>query len=485
MKKNLLTILLFVNLGFCIGQPFTKKYIMAFHTCASGACAGPSQHQTYLAESNDGATWTLVPNYTTYLGSVPDLVTRGNKLYIYNPGKVTRYDKTTNTWSAATTVSVTLSSVTQNYVDPSPILDANNKIVLFYLNSTGLSGDPATCSSYPCTKYFDSAIEVDGSDGTQFTQQAGHRYQVTINSGTASDPDIFTNGSTYYLYISRGNNTSVHTSTSLHGTYTDVSGLTNSYITTQGGIPAGIWDGTQFQTFVHANVGSTVIRRQAHAGFTSQLNSMSTIITGNGFGFGSNSTAESPGVTENGFLTLPINMISFDAVKKENSVVLKWKTAASSRPVFFDIERMNNGGNFESIGTKNGTIEPTETEYSFTDYSLIDGNCFYRIKQTDANGEISYTKVIMIDLKTIIKPILSITPSFVQQNINMQYKSYKTETVKWVVTDVTGKTLLNQNWQTEAGIMAKNIDVTNLKTGVYFLSLFTQGQTLTQKFVKQ
>jgi hypothetical protein len=175
-----------------ISQPFTKRYIMSFLTC-DAACNGFNDHMVTLAESDDGTNWSPVPNFTPYNGSVPDVIIRGSKLYVYTPGKVKRYDKAASSWDAGSVFVTDSSGGMVQYVDPSAYIDSAGRIVLFFLNSTGtpMGQDPAGCQTYPCVKYFDSATEINGSDGTQFVKNSGHRISITLLSGTASDPDIF------------------------------------------------------------------------------------------------------------------------------------------------------------------------------------------------------------------------------------------------------------------------------------------------------
>lgn len=303
MKKGIVLVLFFP--AFIFAQPFTKKYLLAFHTCTTN-CAFQF-HETHIAESNDGLNWSLVPNLPYLPGSVPDIVIRGSRLYLYNPGKVTRYDNSTGAWDASPSnvnVTDTLGN-TVNFVDPSPMVDQNGNLVLFFLNSTGSTGDPASCNPYPCTKYFDSAVEVPGSDGTQFILQPGHRLSVTLSSGTGSDPDIYFDGSQYILYYSAGSSTKAFFCPTLHGSYSSFPGLTNDEITNQGGIPCGYYDPSSgmYWTFVHANVsGITEIKRVIHGNFNAAVNSSVTVISGSGIGLSAQHKCESPGFCLNDFL---------------------------------------------------------------------------------------------------------------------------------------------------------------------------------------
>ena len=270
-------------------QPFTKKFIMPFHTCdkaISSNCNDPINHVTRLAESDNGTQWSLVLGFTPLKGggiippvSVPDLIQRGNKAYLYVPSAVYIYDGSTGKWSSNTTYTITdESGASIRFVDPSPMLDAQGRIVLFFLNSSssGQGMDPAGCSSYPCTKRFDSAIEVEGSDGKRFVMQSGPRVQITLDGAmlrTGSDPDIYYDGTKYVLYVSAGASTLAFSSTTLHGSYTPLIGTTG-LLTSIGGVPCGHYDTEtkRYWTFVQSNEGGTnVIKRAVHADFSRQL----------------------------------------------------------------------------------------------------------------------------------------------------------------------------------------------------------------------
>lgn len=278
-------------------QP-TKKYLMSFHTCTD--CALPTNHTVQLAESDNGSSWSLVPGHTGWQGSVPDVITRGSKIYLYAPTGMKTYDSSTKAWSNTSKFSVVdKNGATVNIVDPSAHINANGKIVLFYLVSTGSTGDPASCTSYPCTKNFGSAIEKEGTDGTQFVAVDGYRASITLNNGSASDPDIFYDGSKYWLYISLGQSVEVRSSDLLHGDYQKVTTLSNSILTSQGGIPAGYYDpaSKKYWTYVHSG-GPSLIKQGITDNVTTALTSVNSVITGSIIGNSAASVA-SPGFSIN------------------------------------------------------------------------------------------------------------------------------------------------------------------------------------------
>lgn len=284
--------------------PVSGKYLMPFLACnrSGGAqCNDPRNHQVYLAESSDGASWALVPGWTPYSGSVPDLVRRGSTLYIYTPGNLARYHLDTNVLDPPTPV--TIDGAPGGFVDPSPTQGSNGRIVLFFL--PGVMGqDPAGCapSEQTCTKVIRSATEAAGSDGSRFTLDPGDRASITLNRNggplTGSDPDIFSDGSQYVLYVSEGSSTIAYTSSTLQGAYSLVGDLTGG----TGGIASGGYVDGRYWTFAHTNrPEGTAIRRAIHSGPSTRLDegSWQTVLTGAGIGLGASFDVQSPGFAAN------------------------------------------------------------------------------------------------------------------------------------------------------------------------------------------
>lgn len=290
------------------------KYIMAFHACNTAAttCSDPRNHRVYVAQSDEGITWSLLSGYTSYSGSVPDIIRRGNTLYVYTPGMMRRYMIDTGTWkdSAPVSASIKLSSgESEEFVDPSPVLDNNGSIVLFYLVGQK-GGDPARCLSgqATCTKTFRSATEVSGSDGTSFLVDEGNRVELIINSSeTASDPDVFKRPDGYVLYIARNGGIQALSSNDLRGNYQNIPGLPNGMLVAagDGSVPAGYYDDTtgEYWTYVHRPQGNTSsISRAVHNRIDTALSasSFSAVISGSTFpDFESSYTVESPGFAVN------------------------------------------------------------------------------------------------------------------------------------------------------------------------------------------
>ncbi|MBK6830495.1 MAG: hypothetical protein IPG92_07030 [Flavobacteriales bacterium] len=72
--------------------------------------------------------------------------------------------------------------------------------------------------------------------------------------------------------------------------------------------------------------------------------------------------------------SLPLELISFEAVPKAQQVELKWATSFESNTAFFDVERSADGRHFDLLGTVPAAgFSQTLVEYTYVDDAPIKG----------------------------------------------------------------------------------------------------------------
>lgn len=240
-----------------------RNYLLAFHSCATD-CTTPTNHVIYLAGSDDGVSWTLIEAFEPRSGSVPDLVFYNDYLYLFHTG-ISHWAKLNVCFEVVETGTITISDSegedSGGFVDPSLIVSGDN-LILFYLPGV-LGQDPASCSSYPCTKEIHSAL-ADDSTLAAFTRISGSRAEKSLSSGTFSDPDIVQKSDgTYLLYVSSGPSTLVYSGNALAENFQTPSGSSGTVSNNTGGVPSGIEgdDGEIWLYVTSTQSGVEVIRR--------------------------------------------------------------------------------------------------------------------------------------------------------------------------------------------------------------------------------
>ncbi|MEO6684302.1 MAG: T9SS type A sorting domain-containing protein [Ginsengibacter sp.] len=172
---------------------------------------------------------------------------------------------------------------------------------------------------------------------------------------------------------------------------------------------------------------------------------------------------------------LPITLLYFSArASKEKTIELKWSTVSESNNDYFTIERSKDGKSFEevtrvvSIGNSN-----MRQDYAATDESPYNGISFYRLKQTDKDGQFTYSQVERISLsKTALTA--SMGPNPTSDVINLYLKGQVEEGLHYQLMDMNGKRLAE-------GRITGNTTTLNLSNraqATYFLHVIKNNEVV-------
>lgn len=113
--------------------------------------------------------------------------------------------------------------------------------------------------------------------------------------------------------------------------------------------------------------------------------------------------------------TLPVNFSSFTAVKQANKVLLSWRTENETNNRGFEVQRSSDVQNWQALSFI--ASQGNSGHYSFTDQEPKPGKNYYRIKQSDINGNSRFTDVKSVDLSK--KPSVEIFPNPAGNTLNL------------------------------------------------------------------
>jgi len=182
---------------------------------------------------------------------------------------------------------------------------------------------------------------------------------------------------------------------------------------------------------------------------------------------------------------LPIELLLFTGTyNNPEKVNLFWSTASEQNNDYFNIERSVDAINYTAIGAVQGTgNSSTLRNYSFTDnqletLNLKSGTIYYRLKQTDFNGEFKYYGSVAVELKPtdgiVIYPNPASNVLFVG-NIKKGNIPCKITILNLIGEKVYEKAIDSEN--------EKEISLSEFPRGVYMFKFSSEQNVLSRKLV--
>ena len=181
--------------------------------------------------------------------------------------------------------------------------------------------------------------------------------------------------------------------------------------------------------------------------------------------------------------TLPISLSSFTALLNKDKVLLNWATSQEQNNKYFTIERSDDGRNFNFLGKVNGAGTSAEAHtYHLTDFAPLDGTDYYRLSQTDVDGNQKYYGIKTVNYKSS-KDFISHILNNGNGQISVAMSSVKPAQINMRVVDMQGKEISAETIVVNNGAVVKDL---NLKPGVYILVLLNEtGGRISHKIIVQ
>jgi hypothetical protein len=178
--------------------------------------------------------------------------------------------------------------------------------------------------------------------------------------------------------------------------------------------------------------------------------------------------------------TLPVTFLNFTGKLLPNNIVqLNWEAYTDQQHDYFEVQRSNDGNNFSAIG-RSKPFPP----FHFLDKQPRLGNNFYRVKQVDKDGTISYSTIINISILNNVNVV--VFPNPVSDKISIKLASMNAESFILQVTDIQGRLMHSTSTQARGSATELSIDMSSWSPQTYILKIAGRDgkALLTQKLIK-
>jgi len=186
----------------------------------------------------------------------------------------------------------------------------------------------------------------------------------------------------------------------------------------------------------------------------------------------------------NNIAPLPVVLSSFSASCDAKGVYVEWTTQSEINNDYFILEKSYNAVDFIEINKTEGNGNSNITRnYKAYDSESNRSVVYFRLKQVDFDGKITYHKVISVNCKTINFNVNNI---ILNNELSFNLYSEMNEYINVYLYDSSGKKVFSkqENINNNEGINFSS-DYLNIKSGIYMLSIIGEKNTFFTKIMKK
>ncbi|MBK8807548.1 MAG: T9SS type A sorting domain-containing protein [Bacteroidales bacterium] len=187
---------------------------------------------------------------------------------------------------------------------------------------------------------------------------------------------------------------------------------------------------------------------------------------------------------------LPVSLAYFSATHTSKEVSLTWETKSELLNDYFTIEQSVDGVTFTQIAMVNGAgTKSTPTNYSFSHDVTASGIYYYRLKQTDYDGTVTYSEIRAVQVNESFEEIVKTNVLYVFPNpgktdeITFRFVSPTFGFYNFVVSDMSGRTYASGIIDLQNNYFESKLsEYCKLSAGSYTLHIIGASEVISKKF---
>jgi hypothetical protein len=184
---------------------------------------------------------------------------------------------------------------------------------------------------------------------------------------------------------------------------------------------------------------------------------------------------------------LPVELSRLTATLEGNDAVLSWQTASETDNAGFEVERRDPSGEWSRIGRVAGagtTPEPQSYRFRDTALTYTADSLTYRLRQIDLDGTATLLPETTLLRSSGGPELLGTFPNPTSSRATVRFalpRSSAKHGATLELHDVLGRRIWQVPLAGMAGRHEKQIDTSDLTSGIYFLRLMAGSRVVTQR----
>jgi type IX secretion system substrate protein len=194
------------------------------------------------------------------------------------------------------------------------------------------------------------------------------------------------------------------------------------------------------------------------------------------------------GAYEKLFGPLPVELLEFSTICKDNFTHLFWTTSSETENQYFNLERSIDGQHWVNIGQVEGTGSTSQiSSYIFDDFypeTYIGQSIYYRISQVDYNGKIYFLNIVEVYCDRAEEKY-NVWPNPTSGYIQIEIDLHQVSDLSISLIDITGRILSTDHFTDIATGTIKQYDLTNYPAGIYLLNIQNGFELKSYRIIKK
>jgi hypothetical protein len=180
---------------------------------------------------------------------------------------------------------------------------------------------------------------------------------------------------------------------------------------------------------------------------------------------------------------LPVELLNFDGACANSKITLKWSTASETNNDYFTLEKSTDGSSYFAIAVINGAgNSSTSLDYFYNDDNLTAGTFYYRLKQTDNNGEFKYYDAITVN-SCGENSSFNIFSDLQNNHLHIENISFVDGKYSMVLLNSVGQIIRTSELSVSKGHNSFEYDLSELGKGMYVVSVYGAEKPVTKKII--